>query len=157
MAYFWCLIWGAQWIFKWTYLHLLLRTRSFSSWWCKFAYAAQFVPKIMHQNLAIILWQMYYSKINFAVCVPDRLTVLTVAVKLSCKYYLLGRQRATSNSTLTKKYAWISWSAYYIHYSLTYLITNRQTIHRDWAENSHRKEKHYTALWQILPVFYSRN
>ena len=31
---FWCMVWGAQWIFKWTYLHLLLSTRSFSSW-CK--------------------------------------------------------------------------------------------------------------------------
>ena len=25
----------------------------------------QFVPKIMHQNLALDLWPMYYSKFNF--------------------------------------------------------------------------------------------
>ena len=36
-AIFWCMIWAAQWVFKWTNLHLLLRTRSLSSWEGKFA------------------------------------------------------------------------------------------------------------------------
>ena len=38
-------MWGAQWVFKWTYFHLLLRTRTFSSWWCKFASANSICTK----------------------------------------------------------------------------------------------------------------
>ena len=39
---FWCIIWGAQLVFKWTYLHLLLRTRSLSSWQGEFVDANSF-------------------------------------------------------------------------------------------------------------------
>ena len=34
---FCCMISHTWWVFKWTYLHLLIRARSFSSWWCKFS------------------------------------------------------------------------------------------------------------------------
>ena len=35
MARFWFIVQYAQWVFKWTYLCLLLRVRTLSSWWCK--------------------------------------------------------------------------------------------------------------------------
>ena len=31
---------------------------------------AHFVPKILHQNLALILWQLIYGKLSFIVLVP---------------------------------------------------------------------------------------
>ena len=67
MARFWCIVWDAQWVFKWTYLCLLLRFRTFSSWWYKFTDATHLVSKIMHQNLAVILWQFNYGKNSFIV------------------------------------------------------------------------------------------
>ena len=73
----WCMIWGAPtWDFKGTYLHLLLRTKLFSCLWCKFADSNCFVPKIMHQNLAVILRQFYYGK-KLTVLVPRTKTTLS--------------------------------------------------------------------------------
>ena len=58
LAKFWCMIWGAQLVFKWTYMHLSLWTRTFSSWKCKFADANSFcawymflAPAIAHVTL----------------------------------------------------------------------------------------------------------
>ena len=42
MARYWCIVWDAQWVSKWTYLCLLLRIRTRSSWWCKFTDANPF-------------------------------------------------------------------------------------------------------------------
>ena len=42
MARFWCIVWDAQWVFKLTYLCLLLRITTLSSWWCKFTDANPF-------------------------------------------------------------------------------------------------------------------
>ena len=41
-ATFWCIVWDAQWVFKWTYMCVILRIRKLSSWWCKCADANPF-------------------------------------------------------------------------------------------------------------------
>ena len=41
------------------------------------------VSKIMHQNIAVILWQHNYSKNSFAVLVPDRQRETRETKKLS--------------------------------------------------------------------------
>ena len=64
------MIWGALPVFKWTYLHLVLRNRSFHLEGANLRMQTQFVPKIMHENLAIILQQTYYGIISFIVSVP---------------------------------------------------------------------------------------
>ena len=62
MARFWCFVWDAQWVFKWTYLCLLLRIRTLSTWWCKFTDANTFsawnnASKIAEFFMAGQLWQ----------------------------------------------------------------------------------------------------
>ena len=64
---FWSMIWGAQWVSKWTYLDLLLRTWSFSSWWCHMKMQTHFVPKTVH--LAVILRQLH-NGIHFGILDP---------------------------------------------------------------------------------------
>ena len=42
---FWCMISSTQWVFMWTYLCLLLRIRTLSSWWYNFSVANSFCAK----------------------------------------------------------------------------------------------------------------
>ena len=49
-------------LIKWTYLHLLLMTRSF---------LILMVRKLIHQKPAVILQQLCYGKISFAVLAPS--------------------------------------------------------------------------------------
>ena len=72
MARFWYILWDTQWVFKWTFLCLLLRISTLSSWWCKFTD----VPKIMHPNLAVILRQFNYSKNSFAILVQKKVDLM---------------------------------------------------------------------------------
>ena len=52
-----------------THLPLVFNTnqRTLTYWWCKFTDATHLVSKIMHQNLAVILWQFNYGKNSFIV------------------------------------------------------------------------------------------
>ena len=69
-ARFWCIVWYAQWFFKWTYLCLLLRIRTVSSWWCKFTDANPFSVLNNASIIAVFLQQLYYGQIWFLVLVP---------------------------------------------------------------------------------------
>ena len=74
---------SAKWVFKRTYLHLLLRTvylGHFHLDGTNFQTPARFVPKIRHQFFAIILWQMYYG---FIALLPERLSSTKAIHKLT--------------------------------------------------------------------------
>ena len=81
-ARFWCIVWDAQWVFKWTYLCLLLRIRKLSYWWCKFTDANPFSAENNASKIAIFLRQLYYGQIGFIVLVPC-LSVWKVSLGLS--------------------------------------------------------------------------
>ena len=59
-------MWVDHWVFKWTYLCLLL-----SSWWCKFTDANPFSTWNNASKIAIFLQQLYCSQIGFIVLVPS--------------------------------------------------------------------------------------
>ena len=64
---FWCMISSTQWVFMWTYLCLLLRIRTLSSWWYNFSVANSFcaknkASKSSHNFTAFVLRQnQFYS------------------------------------------------------------------------------------------------
>ena len=63
MTRFWCMIWGAKWGFKPSYLHLFIMTMTFLSYDgsnLKTQTQIHFPPKIMYQNIAVILLQLNY-------------------------------------------------------------------------------------------------
>ena len=63
---FWCIVWDAQLVFKWTYLGL----GHFHLDGANLQMQTHLVPKKMHQNLAVILQQFNYGKNIFIVLVP---------------------------------------------------------------------------------------
>ena len=66
MARFWYTVWDALWVFRFTYLYLLLRTLTLSSWWCQKEYIKN----------SVFLRQLYYGQIGFIVLVPVYLKIV---------------------------------------------------------------------------------
>ena len=67
MARFWCIIWVCTCNFAisiWSSPNATYIAAANKYFW------TQLVPQIMHQNLAILLWQFCYGKISFIVLVP---------------------------------------------------------------------------------------
>ena len=74
-ARFWCIVWGAQWVFKGTNLCLLLRIWTLSSWRCNCTDANPFsawnnASKIAVYFTAVLLWADWVYSIgpNPSVC-----------------------------------------------------------------------------------------
>ena len=55
MARFGCIVWDAQWVFKWIYLFLLLRLGHFHLDHANLQIQSYIVPKIMYQNSRIFM------------------------------------------------------------------------------------------------------
>ena len=63
-------MWDPQWVFKWTYLFLLLRVRHFHLDDTNIQMQTHLESKIMDKNLAVILRQFNYGKNSFIVLIP---------------------------------------------------------------------------------------
>ena len=73
----WCNVWDVLWVFKWTYLCLLLRVGTVSSW---LQIQTHLVSRIMHQNIALILRQFNQGKNTFMILVLGPLIKMRLTI-----------------------------------------------------------------------------
>ena len=139
-------MWDALWVFKWTYLGLLLGLGYINLDGANLQIKTYSVPKIMHQNLAIILWQFNYSKNRFIVL--SQITKFKKLISVHNEWIASSIFVLTINKFIKlRKYVLLANSWFTSH-----PISIRMSISHIIAKSSNQVRIDGLEAWIMIPV-----